>query len=1229
MTSKRPRSMSPGDEEEEDEISPVRRRRAAARAPAPASDEEEDLAPVRRKRRGAVPEATGDGGGRGGGAANGHADGAPSPEEDGVEVELEMEDAADDGDEGGEEGHDAVLPPVSAGRPPKSASRARVAATQNNDEDDDGDEGGDEDLDGSEDDSMAGVDSSTVAQHTTDALAARFGFAQVGILEKVRVENFMCHSCFEFDFGPNINIINGQNGSGKSAIVAALQIGLGVKASKTERARKISDHIMHGKEWALISIRIRNHAAEDGDTGLCFRPDVYGDAVVVERKITKTSTVLTFKNARGHRVSPEQTARAELDAILDTFNLQVDNPIAILTQQKSKQFLLSGKDGAMYDFFQEATLLSAAHEELLTAQQCSADVQELLKQKRGLRPEIENQLQALETRFNEAKDMKSLAARLDELHHKFAWSMVAEYEAELQARSARADDLRERLERLTSQLESRKAKADDVRERLSVATDAFDDAVRRHTDLRRAAAAVEANVKVKKSELARKARVVEAAARGVRDAEVAQRKAEADKQRIIERHLASSRNKAGLQARFDTARAEAEGARIRLDALIEAKAAADHEWRELDRERGELVRDRTAREADYRAAEAEFRGLSRSAKSEVAKWGPFMPDLMVQIDNATRQRLFHARPVGPIGSLVSVLDRRWARAIQVCVGLGTLNTFLVLDSHDEKVLREIGRTLPSGGGRALHLNIAIAGINKARYAIKPSDKPNVNFPTMLDMVSISHNAAYNALVDFARIEQQVLVEDPAEHRRVGYTPTNNLAQAWTPDASRAYVSSRAEIFRSDSSNAPVLLGADMASTIAASKAALAEAHVAMEASRNRFLAHETQLSATAKARNTAKANVDAAERALITLKRSVQQLEDALDQTTMALDTTVNDKEIERCRDEVTEARQRHAATEATMEELEEAAAAAEARYIAEKKTVDEAGEAKKAAHVTLNALSVELKRCEAKRKAVAAEHASESVRSTAFDKEVENMRADVAKETGMARTICPERVDTTGVTSRQLEAEIKGCQKRLDAEQQRRDNRTLEEIEAEFVSAQKRKAINDATLRSVKDMAASIANGVVFRRKQLSKLSRFLRLLAGHYFSEFMRTRGHKGKLQFDTKARSLQFRVCMASHKKADGGLYKTTDLRSLSGGERSYTTLCFMLALGESMVLPVRIMDEFDVFMDEANRHAAYKTLVDFAKSRLSDRQLIFITPLTLPAVTPGPAVKIQRLQPPGRL
>ena len=39
---------------------------------------------------------------------------------------------------------------------------------------------------------------------------------------------------------------------------------------------------------------------------------------------------------------------------------------------------------------------------------------------------------------------------------------------------------------------------------------------------------------------------------------------------------------------------------------------------------------------------------------------------------------------------------------------------------------------------------------------------------------------------------------------------------------------------------------------------------------------------------------------------------------------------------------------------------------------------------------------------------------------------------------------------------------------------------------------------------------------------------------------------------------------------------DLKALSGGERSYTTIAFLLALGHSAESPFRIMDEFDVFM-----------------------------------------------------
>lgn len=49
----------------------------------------------------------------------------------------------------------------------------------------------------------------------------------------------MCHSHLEVNLSSNINYIVGRNGSGKSAILTALVVGLGGKASVTNRGTSI------------------------------------------------------------------------------------------------------------------------------------------------------------------------------------------------------------------------------------------------------------------------------------------------------------------------------------------------------------------------------------------------------------------------------------------------------------------------------------------------------------------------------------------------------------------------------------------------------------------------------------------------------------------------------------------------------------------------------------------------------------------------------------------------------------------------------------------------------------------------------------------------------------------------------------------------------------------------------------------------------------------------------
>lgn len=97
-----------------------------------------------------------------------------------------------------------------------------------------------------------------------------------------------------------------------------------------------------------------------------FKPDVYGDEITIERTLNKSGGGgYKIKNSDGKTVDAKKTT---LDAIrewtaritlsndvvvissmnltVDRFNLQVDNPMTVLTQDQSRQFLAkaSAKD---------------------------------------------------------------------------------------------------------------------------------------------------------------------------------------------------------------------------------------------------------------------------------------------------------------------------------------------------------------------------------------------------------------------------------------------------------------------------------------------------------------------------------------------------------------------------------------------------------------------------------------------------------------------------------------------------------------------------------------------------------------------------------------------------------------------------------------------------------------------------------------------------------------------
>jgi chromosome segregation ATPase len=131
--------------------------------------------------------------------------------------------------------------------------------------------------------------------------------------------------------------------------------------------------------------------------------------------------------------------------------------------------------------------------------------------------------------------------------------------------------------------------------------------------------------------------------------------------------------------------------------------------------------------------------------------------------------------------------------------------------------------------------------------------------------------------------------------------------------------------------------------------------------------------------------------------------------------------------------------------------------------------------------------------------------------------------------------------------------------------------------------------------------------------------------FDKYLGEKGLSGTLKFSHTEETLHIIT------RTDSTDKNTTcsDVSQLSGGEKSYTTLSLLLALGHTTECPFRLMDEYDVFMDEGSRQLSLDMLTKYSlKPSQISRQFIIITPNNLNHVISTDKIKIIQMQPPDR-
>ena len=186
------------------------------------------------------------------------------------------------------------------------------------------------------------------------------------------------------------------------------------------------------------------------------------------------------------------------------------------------------------------------------------------------------------------------------------------------------------------------------------------------------------------------------------------------------------------------------------------------------------------------------------------------------------------------------------------------------------------------------------------------------------------------------------------------------------------------------------------------------------------------------------------------------------------------------------------------------------------------------------------------------------------------------------------------------------------------------EQVLADYAAA--RSALKSAQRRF------DLTNGLLDQLKQTLKdrndtwkhFRTHITLRARIIFNDLMKDRGFQGDMLIDHKSKQLELQVNPDTKRSRSDQARQT---KTLSGGEKSFSTVCMLLALWEAMGSPIRCLDEFDVFMDSVNRDMSMKMMIACARQAVG-RQFILITPQSMGGVDYAPDVKVVQMKDPER-
>lgn len=1008
--------------------------------------------------------------------------------------------------------------------------------------------------------------------------------ADNGILESIHCVNFMCHQSLNVDLGPHLNFIVGENGSGKSAILTAITICLGGKASSTNRGGSLKAFIKEGQHEAILIIKIKNQ----GDDA--YQPLLYGDTIVVERRFNRNGTS-SFKvmSANGKVISRK---KQEVDDIVEYYCLQVDNPLNVLSQDNARQFLNQSTAKQKYKFFLQGVQLQQLDDDYRV-------IEDFMNSNENKVGDLEIKLANARQDFDRAKKnyalvMESEGMRQQHrlLRQKLVWSQVADVErklAENGEKIVQADgsigDAERNVEEKTQELEVMDEQIREAEQSLEAVKQEenglqanVDDAQQKHEDAMKLFSQLYTDERDAHSQTTSASATIKEYEQTIREEEQRLQDLNGDALTRKNDELQAARAKS---ADFEK---ESGDAKRRVPDLNRDIEKATTELKTVD----QLI---SQKQSDVTVVQKRIRELEQGQGSLYDAYERQMPDLLRMIEEDAG---FERKPVGPLGAHIQVLQPVWSPMLEKTFG-EMLNGFVVTSLRDQQRLKSMMQ-------RANITKSPII-IGNPRSIDTSRAEPDENFNTILRILKIDDPLIRNQLIINSRIEKTILVpeQDEAGRIMIDSAPPRNVAacvhllptrgNGWT-----VRLTVNANGINSSPTAPPNLnqkprLKSDSQQELSLHKDKLTQLQRELKDLRSQKSMHQQNIDGCQK-------KIAAINKLVDKNKQKMREVQVEIDNIQAELDSFKGvDGRLEGLRADLAKAQEEfeHYGTQygglslrkTEQSQLCEALKKSLKREQAKKdefkarleKAQDKvkrgsamrliAVQAKNDAHDALQILINEKRKYEAKR---------------------EHIQEIITEFTASAEGICPRIHVSERETHEFIEKKLESLDKTLK-ERERRRGMTDEEVRQRLQETQATLRELQGSFDLIQEENKSMKSALMRRLEKWRLFQRYISSNSRANFMFLLSERDFRGKLVLDHEQHTLEVQV--EPDKTRRNAAARNT--KTLSGGEKSFSSICLLLAIWEAMGSPLRCLDEFDVFMDNVNRAISTNMLVSRAPSR----------------------------------